>query len=403
MQAVMYGAGNIGRGFIGPLFANGGYSVTFVDVAPDVVLQLNEQKNYPVRIIKNDGYEDRDVGPVCAVDGNDGEAVARAVATADIMATAVGVRILGLIAKNIASGLSLRFQKTNKPLNIIICENLLNADKVLECYIKQHLTPAEQALFDKRVGLVEASIGRMVPVQTREMQHGNPLRVCVEEYGFLPVDKAAFKGDIPSIPDMIPCSPFSYYLKRKLFMHNMGHATCAYLGMLIDKTYIYEAVDHEDIHYIVLQAMLENAMALSNEYDAPFQPLYEHILSLLYRFTNQALLDTCARVGADPARKLGPQDRLVGAALNCLQQGVSPAFTYLGTAAALRQYIAENEKPQNEQQALQVLLNVCELPIDHEIIRGVMPLYDLMRQSSTLAGLRGFVETARAATLGDVI
>ena len=62
------------------------------------------------------------------------------------------------------------------------------------------------------MGLVEASIGRMVPVQTPQMQAGNPLRVCVERYGFLPVDKDAFRGEIPNIQRLVPYSPFDYYI-----------------------------------------------------------------------------------------------------------------------------------------------------------------------------------------------
>ena len=93
-------------------------------------------------------------------------------------------------------------------------------------------------MFDETVGLVEASIGRMVPVQTEEMKDGDPMRVSVEGYGFLPVDKAAFKGDIPSITNMVPFEPFDFYIKRKLYIHNMGHATCAYLGDLLGLEYI---------------------------------------------------------------------------------------------------------------------------------------------------------------------
>lgn len=61
--------------------------------------------------------------------------------------------------------------------------------------LKDLLTDEEKKHFDEKVGLVEASIGRMVPVQTEEMKDGDPMRVCVERYGFLPVDKAAFKGE----------------------------------------------------------------------------------------------------------------------------------------------------------------------------------------------------------------
>lgn len=64
-----------------------------------------------------------------------------------------------------------------KSLNINICENLLDANHYLEKLIKSELTEVEKVLFDKYVGLVEASIGRMVPVMTPEMQEGNILKV----------------------------------------------------------------------------------------------------------------------------------------------------------------------------------------------------------------------------------
>ena len=46
--AVMYGAGNIGRGFIGALLAHSGYHVTFIDVAEDVIDAINALGRYPV-------------------------------------------------------------------------------------------------------------------------------------------------------------------------------------------------------------------------------------------------------------------------------------------------------------------------------------------------------------------
>ena len=36
-KAIMYGGGNIGRGFIGALLSRSGYEVTFVDVVDAVV------------------------------------------------------------------------------------------------------------------------------------------------------------------------------------------------------------------------------------------------------------------------------------------------------------------------------------------------------------------------------
>ena len=191
MKAVMYGGGNIGRGFIGALLSQSGYRVTFIDVAPPVVEHLQKNECYPIRYVFSGGHEDVLVENVTAVNGNDMEAASDAIATCDIMATAVGARILKFIIPNIVAGLRKRWAANGGPLNIIICENLMDANKVLEELLKKELTPEEQERFDRTVGLVEASIGRMVPVQTEEMKDGDPLRVCVERYGFLPVDKDA--------------------------------------------------------------------------------------------------------------------------------------------------------------------------------------------------------------------
>ena len=238
MKAIMYGGGNIGRGFIGALLSQSGYEVTFIDVAEPVVNALVTNRRYPVRYVSSEGYEDVWIENVTAVNGNDTEAAATSIANCDIMATAVGARILKFIVPNIVAGLRKRWSEGKGPLNIIICENLNNANKILEGMLKEQLTEEEQAIFDETVGLVEASIGRMVPVQTEEMKDGEPMRVCVEHYGFLPTDKDAFKGKIPDIKNMVPFAPFDFYIKRKLYIHNMGHATCAYLGDLLELEYI---------------------------------------------------------------------------------------------------------------------------------------------------------------------
>ena len=322
-HAVMYGGGNIGRGFIGSTLSQSGYEVTFIDVAEPVVQALQEKHCYPVRYVSSEGYEDVVIENVTAVNGNDTEAAAEAIAACDIMATAVGARILKFIVPNIVAGLRKRWARTDAPLNIIICENLNDANKILEGMLKEQLSGEEKKLFDERVGLVEASIGRMVPVQTEEMKDGDPMRVCVERYGFLPVDLDAFKGAVPEIANMVPYAPFDFYIKRKLFVHNMGHATCAYLGGYIGRKYIYQSIEDPEILGIVENAMLESAMALHKKYGVELGQLMLHITDLLGRFCNAALKDTCKRVGGDPARKLGAADRLIGSGLLCLEQGIT--------------------------------------------------------------------------------
>ena len=360
MKAVMYGGGNIGRGFIGYLLSASGYHVTFVDVVDSVVDALNRDGSYPVRILSNEGHRDVSVENVSAVNGKDASAVAETIAEADLMATAVGVNVLKFIVPNIAAGLKLRRERGKGPLNIIICENLMDANLVVEKMIKEYLSDEEKAWLSENVGLVEASIGRMVPVQTDEMKDGNPLRVCVESYGYLPVDRDAFKGGIPAIKGMVPFSPFDFYIKRKLYVHNMGHAICAYLGGLLGLEYIYEAIDRDDIYIIVRGAMEASAMALSKKYGVPLEEILRHVADLLGRFTNAALKDTCKRVGGDPTRKLGPSDRLIGSAKLALEVGVSPAYIAIGAAAGVWRYIDESETlSQSVESAEKVLAEVC--------------------------------------------
>jgi mannitol-1-phosphate 5-dehydrogenase len=391
MNAVIYGAGNIGRGFIGQLFAASGYGVTFIDVAEPVVDGINREGRYPVRLLSDSGGADCWVEGVRAVNGRDTEKAAEAIAGADIMATAVGVRVLPSIAPVIAEGIKKRFAGAGNSLNIIICENLIDADTLLEKLIKENLNESEKVFFDRRVGLVEASIGRMVPIQTPQMRDGNPLRICAEAYGFLPVDRDAFKGEIPPVEGMCPFSQFDFYLQRKLFIHNMGHALAAYLGMLRGDEYLYQAVRRGDISCIVQNAMLESALALSAKFGASLPDLLWHIRDLLRRFFNQALMDTCARVGGDTTRKLGPQDRLIGAVRCCGEQGVPPAFISLGCAAALFRHLEEKQLPQTPEAAARALAEVSGLEAVSPDAAGILSFHAM------IAGKAGFPELIKAA------
>ena len=404
MKAVMYGGGNIGRGFIGMLFSLSGYETTFVDVAAPVVEGLNKEGKYPVRIISGDTHEDIDVVNVNAVNGNDTEAVAEVIANADVMATAVGVNILKFIIPNLVAGIRKRMAMGGKPLNILICENLMDANKVLEGMLKAHLNAEECAWFDENIGLVEATIGRMVPVQTEEMKDGNPLRVCVERYGFLPVDKAAFKGEVPQIKNMIPFEPFDFYIKRKLYIHNMGHATCAYLGDILGLEYIYQSIDLDDVYIIVKAAMQESAEVLSKHYGVELNPIMKHIDDLLMRFTNKALKDTCKRVGGDPTRKLSPADRLIGSATLALQNGITPAYIAIGAAAAVKRYINEAEgMEQNVANAAAVLKEVSSLEQDSTLAQLILANYQLLLEGKTFGQIRRAADQIKAESLQNVI
>ena len=332
--AVMYGAGNVGRGFIGQLLYKSNYHTVFVDIDQAIIGEINRCHEYPLKIVSNDVVDETVIGNVSGILGTDSSAVADAIADCDIMCTAVGVNVLPHIVQNLAVGIQKR-SATGKELNIIICENKIDADIYLKGMVKEKLEAKYHSYLEEKVGFVEASVGRMVPVMTEEMKEGNILKVWAEPFCTLPVSKDAFKGEIPEIEGMKAEPKFEYYIQSKLFLHNMGHCLTAYLGRLNGYTYIYEAIENDNIRKIVSGAMDSAAEALSLEHGKPLGEVKDYAADLLKRFGNRYLRDTVERVGRDIKRKLGENDRLIGAARLCKKHGIDNVYIKIGIASAL--------------------------------------------------------------------
>jgi len=354
-KAVMYGAGNIGRGFIGQLLFESGYQTTFIDINDELVTAINERKSYPLRILSDDFCEDLVIENISAVNGNDFAKVAQAVEQADLMATAVGANVLAYIAKPVAAGLR---QRNERPLDILLCENLKGVSKYFRALLQEEF---------EYVGLVETSIGRMVPLQTPELQAGDPLRICVEAYADLPADKDAFRAGIPELKGLMPYSPFSFYVERKLYIHNMGHAVASYCGDNLGYSYIWQAIQDPIVRDTVKKAMMSSADALAFCYQTDRLELYAHVEDLLLRFANKKLGDTVYRVGRDLRRKLATEDRMVGALRLCQKARTDTTGIVLGIARALR-FSGERLDMQPER----ILAEICGIgenePVYWEII-----------------------------------
>ncbi len=335
-NAVVYGSGKIGRGFIGKIFAESGYRVCFLDRIQALVDGLNAAGSYRVRIVTNDDAVESVVPVHRALISTTDEAL-EALASCDLMATAVGVNELKNIAPILAKAVARRMAQSGGPLDVILCENQLGADTLMRVWINEWLNDGQRAWADQNLGLVEASISRMVPPLTPEQLAEDPLLVRVDPSSELPVDSAAFRGHIPALNGIIPYTPFEFYMMRKLFLNNGSHALCAYLGYERGMEYIWQAIEDPEIRAATRASMQANADALVAKYgEGVRQNVQDYIEDLLARFPNRALNDTVARVGADPVRKLRRNDRIVGAALFAIEQGVDPAPIVRGIIAALR-------------------------------------------------------------------
>ncbi|MBE6709071.1 MAG: mannitol dehydrogenase [Ruminococcaceae bacterium] len=398
MKAVIFGAGNIGRGFIGPLFSESGFEVVFIDVSKPVVEKLNTDHKYPLKIVSNEGSREIMVENVSAVDGNDLETAEATIAECDICATCVGAGAIKYILPNFIRGLRRRLADSGKPLDLLICENLMDADKYVHSLLEAELTEDELSM----VGLIETSVGRMVPAPDPAANADNPLRVAVEEYGVLPVDRDAFKGDVPPVKNMVAHSPFRFYIERKLYLHNMGHAVCAYLGSYTGHEKICTAISDPTIRVIVTAAMTESAVALSEKYGVSVAPLMEHAADLIRRFANVALGDGCARVGADIPRKLAPSDRLTGGAMNVISTGAAPVFICVGAAAALYKYMKDAGLDMSPASAMAEYAKLAGEPAV-SLAPMVEKLYCLFADGKTLSEILAAADSMKHDAVGMIV
>ena len=332
--AVIFGAGNVGRGFIGQIFSESGYGITFVDIDEPLIAALNARHAYTIRLVDSEDTAEVTVAPVRALHAREMEAAAEALAGADIAATAVGVRALLHIAPLVAAGIARRATAAKAgPLNVIICENLKDAARTFHHMVVERVQAAHQAYLQAHVGFVDTVIGRMVPPPTPEMRAQDPSLIAVEPYKELPVDRAGFAGTIPEIVGMEPCDNFVAYTARKLYVHNCGHAMLAYLGYLRGHAFCHQALEDTAIRPLFERALDESKRGIVAAYGVDPAWLDAHVADITRRLANRALGDTIARLGRDPLRKLGPADRLVGAARLAEGAGVAPGALSWGIAA----------------------------------------------------------------------
>jgi mannitol-1-phosphate 5-dehydrogenase len=318
-KLIQFGGGNIGRSFIGQLFSRSGYEVVFIDINEKLVDAFNERKKYRV-IIKRKALSDETlwVKNVRAVNAKNPERIAEEISDAAVIATAVGKNALPHIFPVLTRGLQRRLEKKGEePIDIIIAENIRDGAKYFHEELKK-LLPDDYDI-DRLVGLVETSIGKMVPIMKQEDIQKDPLWIFAEPYNTLILDKWGFRNPIPDVEGIKPVENITAYVDRKLFIHNLGHAASAYFGYQYNPKFIfiYEALEVPELLQKTRQCMEQAAVALHKEYpdDLPLPALHEHIADLLERFQNKSLGDTIFRVGRDVYRKLGKEDRLVGAML----------------------------------------------------------------------------------------
>lgn len=387
MLAVHFGAGNIGRGFIGNLLYHSGYETCFVDVNEEIVSLLNERKEYHV-VLAEPSQEEVVIKNVYAVNNQlYPEQVVEAIAKADIVTTAIGPNILPLISGLIADGLRKRIEQSDVPLNIIACENMVGGSSLLKEKVFEKLSEEEKRQYEARFGFPDSAVDRIVPNQTNE----DKLMVKVEPFYEWVVEETKIVGDKPDIkgityvPELVP------YIERKLFTVNTGHALAAYFGYYYGVDTINKAMENEKIHELVLGALKESGEFLVQKYGFNRESHEQYIGKILGRFSNNYIVDEVTRVGRSPIRKLGPNDRLVSPARQYLEVvGKEPVYLLKGIAAALMyDYKGDTEAVQVQEviknEGLEsAIKKFTTLSEDSPLFNGIVEQYNRLKQDKSI-------------------
>lgn len=351
-QAVHFGAGNIGRGFIGALFSQSNYHVTFVDIAEKIINQLNTDGGYNV-ITAAEHPETLAVQNVSGLNNlTQEQAVIKAIKEATYITTAIGPNVLPRIAPLIAKGLAERVKASDENVYIIACENQISATDLLKGYIFDALDEETKAHMINKVFFFNSAVDRIVPIQHDQ----GSLDVLVESYYEWVVEAPE---DIPFVEGMTIVPDLAPFIERKLFTVNTGHAVIAYFGYLKGKETIDQTLRDSDIYEQVQQTLQETGNYLIERYDLDKEEHKAYITKIIERFKNPHLNDSVKRVGRAPIRKLGPQDRLIRPALEAKKAGLS--YTYLAKAIAAALLF----DPQEDKEAMKLQANIQEYGIEY--------------------------------------
>jgi mannitol-1-phosphate 5-dehydrogenase len=382
---LIFGAGKIGRSFIGQLFSQSGYRVIFIDNNQRVINELNQHKTYKV-VIKGKDEKTIKISNVIGILAKNYESIINAIANCDIMATSVGENAFRKIIPLIAQGIEKRrIIQPNFPIDIILAENIRNADEIMRNGLKLYLPKSFP--INSYIGLIETSIGKMVPIMSKEVENKDALLVYAESYNTLILGKSGFKNPIPNVKGLSPKENIKAWVDRKAFIHNLGHVAAAYFGFykFPGRKYIFEVLDDDEVYTFTRAVMKQSAKALIKEYPAEFTfvDLVTHIDDLISRFRNQELGDTVFRVGRDLRRKLSKDDRVIGA-VRLASKHHLPYHLIIKVLAYGFFFSAENESghpDQGDEEFLcelkadldNLLISVCGLnsPSDIEIINKI--------------------------------
>jgi len=345
---VGFGFGAIQAGlFLYEAFQSGNFGrLVVAEIVPEVVAEVRGAGGcYSVNIAHADRIEAARVGPVEILDPSAARDRARLVAALG-EAHEIGTAIpsVGLYAgegpgslhRTLAAGLAGR----DSPAVVYAAENHNHAAEILERLVRREAALSNVQFLNTVIGKMSGTAAAPARNSLATVTPRSRRAFLVEAFNRILVSKVGLSGFRRGIDVFIEKEDLLPFEEAKLFGHNATHALAGYLAAQLDIQMMADLRSVPGFVPFLRDAFLyESGEALVRKHDGVdrlFTPdgYRDYADDLLDRMTNPFLMDTVERVGRDPARKLGWDDRLVGTMRLAMSQGIEPRRYAIGAAAA---------------------------------------------------------------------
>lgn len=321
-KAVHFGAGNIGRGFIGEILSKNGFEIYFVDTNKAIIDELNTRHSYEIGIASSSPEKISVSGVFGINNGENPEDVIEAIAQADIVTTAIGPNILPYIAELVSKGIQKRKEENKQvQIDIIACENMIEGSEFLEKKVAEYLSDSDKVYLANYIGFPNAAVDRIVPGQ----KHEDLLYVEVEPFCEWVIDESQIKNKSFKLEGVHYASNLEPFIERKLFSVNSGHATVAYSSAYKGYKTILEGLQHKEILSALKGVQKETRALLLAKWPQYFteEDLMSYHQMIISRFANPKIIDEVTRVARTPIRKLGYDERFIRPIRELNERGLS--------------------------------------------------------------------------------
>ncbi|QIQ21700.1 mannitol dehydrogenase family protein [Zophobihabitans entericus] len=341
MKAIHFGAGSIGRGFIGDLLHDSGYQIVFIDVNAQLAEQMNKTGSYDLYLV-DENYKKKTINQVSALSPlTQKEQVIAAICDADLITTSVWADNLAKIAPVLHLGLLARKAKNRPKVNVVVCENAMENGDILLAELLKCQPSVTKSELNQLACFPNTAVDRLVLNSHRDgndtIDIGRDFELVIEKHKLVDSTDEPIKG--AEYTDNL-----SKYLARKLYVINGGHAWAGYIGYVYGYDIIQDVFNDQKLVGQVKETMREVAQLLVKQYQFDYQELLDYIDFAVNRFQTPGIVDTINRVCRSPIRKLAPQDRLVGPAVLCEQYQCDNHFIIKGIAAAFLFFNADDQQ-----------------------------------------------------------